>query len=695
MAGKAGDWVRKFAAPLKVKPWRPKGLPLPGAALASLSLLLISLVPLVHQAMVLGMAVFLQAAASSLLIKQALMGAGMDPVYASVFNRTLGNIEARGLAVAGPLGDTLHQLAPGIFASPDRVVPGALATALVGDGVSVLASAIATLGTELIFIFAGLALLRLGLRRGRAGGAGKPRLSEAACPDSRPFPGPASAKTLYLALAITGLMLQARGVIGLVRLRFSLEEIEIMGLSHVFTKLFPVDAGSYREMVAEPFASFVPYVIPSIIMLAVYGVPLAVLLLRTRLKGGLRTIVRQIPLHPVHWPLHLPEQRFRHTALLSMALLGSVALSQALLPALADYNYPVEAESGTVQVAETPLQTPEPPPAVEAPAPAVPEPKQVPKAIVKLGPTRVEVAGANNVYGYTVEGQPERIRGVGYNVEYMHLPPADRAARYERDFGLMRGAGVNTILGWQTEQFDELTLEKAQEYGIGVIMPYHLVGEGDYASPAYQEQVERDVTAWVQRFQKHPAVRMWGIGNEVVHSMGKNPLTPRSRAFARFYVKLADKVRALDPDHPVTYRDAEDLYLPPLRDELRKDGVPRPWLVYGVNFFTMRMCDSLQTWPKRDFDTSVMVSEFAPSGLSPDDRPKGYVKMLKCIAKQNSANVLGGFAYVWTTTGPEAIDRVMGLVNDDGQPVDRSLSTLGKAYRHNLETGGEAFAAVD
>ncbi len=648
-----------------VKPqWRPKKLPMPVAASVSLCLFLVAILPLLHQAVVLAIAVSLQAVASSLLMKTALMHAGLDPVYASVFNRTLGNIEARGLAVAGPLGDSLHQLAPSLFASPDKLVPGASATALVGDGGSVLASAIAMVGTEVIFMCAGLAMLWFALRRGRA-----------------------SPQAHFLALSILGLMFQARGVVGLARFRFSLEDLEIMGLSHVFTKLFPVDAGTYRGMVAEPLDTLVPYLIPAIVILIVYGVPLAVILLHGWLKGGLQARGRRILQHFIHWPLRLSEQRLGHAAFLGVGLMAGIVLSQALLPTLADYNYASEAEKSPGQVVD------ESPPAA-AEQGQVPVQPAAPMAVAKRGPSKVAVSGAGLVYNYTVDGQPEKIRGIGYNVMYSHLSPDERAARYDRDFGLMQAAGVNTILGWEREQFDELTLEKAQEYGIGVVMPYHLKGDADYTDPTYQQEIRQDVTDWVRRFKKYPALRMWGIGNEVVHSMGKNPLTPRSRAFSQFYVNLADAVRAVDPDHPITYRDAEDLYLGPLRDALRKDGVPRPWLVYGVNFFTLRICDALQSWPKRDFDSPVIVSEFAPSGLRPEDRPKGYIKMLKCIAKENPS-LLGAFAYVWATTGPEAIDRVMGLVNQEGQPVDQSLTALGKAYRHNLDPDEEVFRTQD
>jgi hypothetical protein len=37
----------------------------------------------------------------------------------------------------------------------------------------------------------------------------------------------------------------------------------------------------------------------------------------------------------------------------------------------------------------------------------------------------------------------------------------------------------------------------------------------------------------------------------------------------------------------------------------------------------------------------------------------------------------------------------MGLVNADGQPVDRSLSALGKIYRHNLDLNEEVLRATE
>ncbi|MDP2727781.1 MAG: glycoside hydrolase family 2 TIM barrel-domain containing protein [Dehalococcoidia bacterium] len=610
---------------------------------------MIPLLPLIHQGAVLAIALALRAISSSLIVKQLLMQIGLDPVYASVFNRTLGNIEARGLAAAGPLGDILHQLAPALFASPDQVVPGAWATALIGDGASLLASAIAMVGTEVIFIAVGLVMLGVALRDGRA-----------------------SKRAPFLALALLGLMFQARGLVGLFRLRFSLEDMEIMGLSHFFTKLFPVDAESYQELVAEPFRTFAPYLVPFIIIFTIYGALLCVILLRTRIRLRKDERGESVLGRMLLWPRRLADNRSAYAALVPIALFVGAILSQEFFPALANYNYPAEGESVSAQLVDE-----------SVPGSAAPDGPPTAKVDLVSGPSRVTVTGASLDYSYKVNGHPEKIRGIGYNAMYSHLSPPERAARYDQDFAQMKAAGVNTILGWEREQFDELTLEKAQQYGLGVVMPYYLPRDGDYGNITYERDVERDVKEWVKRFRQYPALRMWGIGNEVIHGMG-NPETPKARAFAQFYVGLADAVRALDPDHPVTYRDAEDLYLGPIRDALRKDGVRRSWFVYGVNFFTFRICEALPSWPKRDFDVPVIVSEFAPSGLGPGDRPKGYLRMLKCIMKEQPL-VLGGFAYVWTTSGPEAIDRVMGLVDGEGRPVDRSLGVLKKAFRYDKQ----------
>lgn len=634
----------------KLPRW-PVELPRSTAGLAALCFLLMALLPLFHQATTLGMATSLRTAASSNLVRDFLMLAGVDPVYASVFNRTMGNIEAQGLAIGGPLGTILHQAAPQLFAPPEKVVPGAWVTALVGDGVSVLASALAKIGTNSAFMVGGLVLLAFGMRRGGA----KQRLP-------------------LLALVFLSAALQARGLAGLIRHTFTPEDLEIMGISHIFTKLFPINAETYRELVSGPFHSFAPYLIPSTVIFGIYGATLAVLLMRSKWTGNGNAKLRLMARRALDSPLLRPARGFGYQPLAAVAILAAAITSPVILPSRADYDFPVEEPGVYAEAAEeSPVSALEP----------APNDKQTPAQ----GPSKVVISGSRNSYSYKVDGRQETIRGMGYNTMYSHLSLKDRAARYDWDFFQMKAAGINTVLGWEREQFDELTLQKAQEYGLGVVLPYHLPGNGDYGNPVYEEKLERDVKEWVKRFKSYPALRMWGLGNEVIHYIN-NPSAPRARHFAQFYVKLADAVRAVDPDHPVIYRDAEDRYVGPIRDAFQKGGAPRPWFVYGVNFFTYRICEALANWPKTGMDSPLVVSEFAPSGLSLEDRPKGYLRMWKCIASQYPST-LGGFIYVWTTNGPEAIDRTMGITDVDGLPVDRSLWAMGRAFHRHGDSASQ------
>ena len=356
------------------------------------------------------------------------------------------------------------------------------------------------------------------------------------------------------------------------------------------------------------------------------------------------------------------------TLLIAGGLVSMVLLSQRLFPAEANYSRAQEefAVVGSDESANSaPLVSPTP-------------------SAQTAGPSKVTISGANYSYVYSVNGVPERIRGVGYNSLYTQFSLEERAARYDQDFARMRAAGINTILGWGAQQFDDLTLARAQTHGLGVVMPYRLPSDGSYADPQYQARVEEDVLRWVGRFRNYPALRLWGIGNEVIHGMGKNPDTPKAEAFATFYVRLIDKVHALDPDHPVTYRAAEDVYLKPMKSALQHDKLPRPWFVYGVNFFTFRICDALRNWPQKGVDAPIMVSEFAPAGLSREERPNGYRRMWSCVA-ENPKTVLGGFAYVWNTVGPEALDRSFGLTDQANRPTDNSLATLNELFRQEKD----------
>jgi hypothetical protein len=220
-------------------------------------------------------------------------------------------------------------------------------------------------------------------------------------------------------------------------------------------------------------------------------------------------------------------------------------------------------------------------------------------------------------------------------------------------------------------------------------VPYELNHDLDYDDPALRAALTDDLLRLVAQYKDHPAVWFWTPGNENIHRMlfpswVKRESNPRREAqatsFARFYVELIDRVHALDPEHPIIYRDAEEVYLPRIREALLADGKPRPWFAYGTNVYTRRLADILQNWPRQGLDVPLMVSEYAPGGTGPADRPQAFRAQWSTI-RAHSDWVIGGAAYTWTTDGPEELDKVFGLVDGAGRPRDDALAAIAELYR--------------
>jgi hypothetical protein len=289
---------------------------------------------------------------------------------------------------------------------------------------------------------------------------------------------------------------------------------------------------------------------------------------------------------------------------------------------------------------------------------------------------------ADGSYQYLVNGQPQVFIGMGYDPIYRNLPADQRAANYRRDFQLLKNAGVNTITGWdadkgyEQDKFDELTLNTANDYGIGVVMPLNLPPELDYSNPDVVSELMAEGRAKVERFKDNPALRMWGVGNEVYWEMDP-AMYP---AFSDAYLKIADMFHQLDPNHPVIYREAEDRYMPIIVDSLQSSGDLRPWLQFGLNVYDKDMRPMLSRWPDYGLDRPVFVSEFGAEGDTPAERASGYLDMWHAI-RQFPQFVMGGAPYVWTTAGPEPTDKIWGLMDAQSKPVDGTFAQLSAAWR--------------
>ena len=123
-----------------------------------------------------------------------------------------------------------------------------------------------------------------------------------------------------------------------------------------------------------------------------------------------------------------------------------------------------------------------------------------------------------------VNGSEFKVKAVGYapvpigqNPEWGYdVTAAANSALWQRDFPLLRAMGANSMRTWgkvgSTEFLDAAWNNNSQP--IRVIMGYWMGNSRDYTDAATRQAIIADFNAYVKKFNSHPAVLVWAIGNE-------------------------------------------------------------------------------------------------------------------------------------------------------------------------------------
>lgn len=143
-------------------------------------------------------------------------------------------------------------------------------------------------------------------------------------------------------------------------------------------------------------------------------------------------------------------------------------------------------------------------------------------------PVRLEQTAAG--WQLIREGQPYRIKGAGG----------------EASLGRLRQSGGNSVRTWGIGETTLEKLDEAHRQGLTVALGIWLEHERHgfrYSDPQQVEEQFQLVIQGVQKFKDHPAVLVWGIGNEM-EGDGQNPL------IWQHIEKLAAAIKKIDPHHP-------------------------------------------------------------------------------------------------------------------------------------------------
>jgi hypothetical protein len=144
-------------------------------------------------------------------------------------------------------------------------------------------------------------------------------------------------------------------------------------------------------------------------------------------------------------------------------------------------------------------------------------------------PTVVKVQRDETGYHLVRNGIPYTIKGGGGR---MYLEA-------------LKEAGGNSLRTWGEDDLEPL-LDRAQELGLTVTVGIWLGQERQGFNYADADSVRREVEkarAFFRRYRRHPALLMWGLGNEMEGS-GNNPVIWRT------VNEIARIAKSEDPDHP-------------------------------------------------------------------------------------------------------------------------------------------------
>jgi len=236
---------------------------------------------------------------------------------------------------------------------------------------------------------------------------------------------------------------------------------------------------------------------------------------------------------------------------------------------------------------------------------------------------RLQVDGVDTfLYGINWDYIP-----VGENYSYSFWKQSDAfiAGELRKEMSLLRGMGINTI-----RQYDDIPPRWVEwiyrEYGIytlinplvgryGVNLDGRFVPATNYADPRTREVLIEQTIKSVARYRETRGVIGYMLGNEANYGLSWDsfeiqalPVGERDEAKARalysLYGEITDKIRAVDPDRPISICNGDLQYLDIIAQEAGNIDI------FATNVYRGRTARDLWAEVEATLDKPVFFSEF-------------------------------------------------------------------------------------
>ena len=273
--------------------------------------------------------------------------------------------------------------------------------------------------------------------------------------------------------------------------------------------------------------------------------------------------------------------------------------------------------------------------------------------------------------------------GAGYRLEVGGQPFKIKGAGGDGDKKLLAQMGGNAFRTWGIDEKTPGLLDEAQSLGQKVALGIwlgHARHGFDYGDPAQVQKQFEEAKAAVQRFKDHPALLLWGVGNE----MEEYGQTTDPRVW-RAVNQVAAMIQEIDPHHPTMTVTAEIG-----GDKLESIRRHCPAIdVVGVNSY-----GGVASLPERyaaaGMKRPYVVTEFGPPGTWEIGRnawdvphelsstEKAEVYRAAYAALDADPRCLGSFAFTWGNK-QEATATWFGMLLPDGRKLG-AVDALSKAW---------------